>query len=101
MRIAQEALINVFRHAKASEVRVSLMNQNRRTVLEVEDNGKGMPMDGATPDDRIESLGVGIPGMRARVRQFRGELQITSGANGTVLRAVIPDRMAPLLEAQI
>lgn len=101
MRIAQEALINVFRHAKASEVRVSLMNQNRRTILEIEDNGKGMPMDGETPDDRIESLGVGIPGMRARVRQFRGELQITSGTNGTILRATIPDRMAPLLEAQI
>ncbi len=101
MRIAQEALINVFRHAKATEVRVSLLNQNRRTVLEVEDNGKGMPMDGEVLDDRIESLGVGIPGMRARVRQFRGELQITSSANGTVLRAVIPERMAPLLEAQI
>lgn len=101
MRIAQEALINVFRHAKASEVRVSLANQNRRTVLEVEDNGKGMPMEGEAIDDRIESLGVGIPGMRARVRQFRGELQITSSANGTVLRAVIPERMAPLLEAQI
>lgn len=101
MRIAQEALINVFRHAKASEVRVSLANQNRRTVLEVEDNGKGMPMEGEATDDRIESLGVGIPGMRARVRQFRGELQITSSANGTVLRAAIPERMAPLLEAQI
>lgn len=100
MRIAQEALINVFRHAKASEVRISLANQNRRTVLEVEDNGKGIPMDGDELDDRIESIGVGIPGMRARVRQFRGDLQITSSKNGTVLRAVIPDRVAPL-EGQI
>jgi PAS domain S-box-containing protein len=101
MRIAQEALINVFRHAKASEVRISLINQNRRTILEVEDNGKGMPAEGETADDRIEGLGVGIPGMRARVRQFHGELQITSGTNGTVLRAVIPDRMAPRLEVEL
>jgi len=100
MRIAQEALINVFRHAKASEVRISLANQNHRTVLEVEDDGKGIPMDGDVLDDRIESIGVGIPGMRARVRQFRGDLQITSSKNGTVLRAVIPDRVAPL-EGQI
>jgi PAS domain S-box-containing protein len=101
MRIAQEALINVFRHAKASEVRVSLANQNRGTVLEVEDDGKGMAMEGEVLDERIESIGVGIPGMRARVRQFRGDLQITSSKEGTVLRAVIPDRVAPLLEAQI
>jgi PAS domain S-box-containing protein len=101
MRIAQEALINVFRHAKASEVRVALSNQNRGTVLEVEDNGKGIPMDGEMIEDRIESIGVGIPGMRARVRQFRGDLQIKSSKSGTVLRAVIPDRVAPLLEAQI
>jgi signal transduction histidine kinase len=38
--------------------------------------------------------------MRARVRQFRGDLQIMSSKNGTVLRAVIPDRVAPL-EGQI
>jgi signal transduction histidine kinase len=57
-------------------------------------------MDGDVLDDRIESIGVGIPGMRARVRQFRGDLQIMSSKNGTVLRAVIPDRVAPL-EGQI
>ena len=43
MRVAQEALINVFRHARATEVRISLSNKNRHTVLEIRDNGKGFP----------------------------------------------------------
>lgn len=99
MRIAQEALINVFRHAKATEVRVSLSNQNRRTILKVEDNGKGILAEPAWPDDRIENLGVGIPGMRARVRQFGGELHISGGKTGTIVRAVVPERAVPMIEA--
>lgn len=101
MRIAQEALINVFRHSRATEVRISLINQNRRTILEVEDNGKGIAMNGTDIAERIETLGVGIPGMRARVRQFRGELLISSGKNGTLLRATIPDRGLSLLEDNV
>jgi PAS domain S-box-containing protein len=94
MRIAQEALINVFRHAKASEVRVTLTNRGRETVLEVVDDGKGMSPAVVSGSQEAE-LGVGVPGMRARVQQFRGDLQITSGANGTKIRASIPDRAAP------
>lgn len=99
MRIAQEALLNVFRHARATEVRVSLLNPNRQTVLEVEDNGKGTSAYATALDERVESMGVGIPGMRARVRQFRGDLQIAGNQNGTILRASIPDRAASMLDS--
>jgi PAS domain S-box-containing protein len=98
MRIVQEALTNVFRHANATEVKISLANQNRRTILEIEDNGKGMPGIDADSEAEMEAFGVGIPGMRARVKQFRGVLQISSNERGTILRAIIPDRTASLLE---
>jgi PAS domain S-box-containing protein len=94
MRVAQEALINVFRHARATEVRISLSNKNRHTVLEIRDNGKGFP--NSTADD--STFGVGILGMRARVQQFRGDLILTSDSNGTVIRASIPERAASIVE---
>jgi PAS domain S-box-containing protein len=99
MRIAQEALINVFRHAKASEVRVSLANRNHQTVLEVIDNGKGMRPSTPNVGDESAAFGVGIPGMRARVQQFRGDLRIHSDENGTTIRATVPERAAPLIES--
>jgi PAS domain S-box-containing protein len=94
MRVAQEALINVFRHARATEVRISLSNKNRHTVLEIRDNGKGFA--DSTADD--SAFGVGILGMRARVQQFRGDLVVTSDSNGTLIRASIPERAASIVE---
>jgi PAS domain S-box-containing protein len=96
MRVAQEALINVFRHAKATEVRISLSNKNRHAVLEIRDNGKGFPSVPKLQDDSV--FGVGILGMRARVQQFRGELSVTSDSNGTIVRASIPERAASIAE---
>lgn len=99
MRIAQEALINVFRHAKATEVRVSLANRGRRTILEVTDNGRGMATDESATGGDAAAFGVGIPGMHARVQQFRGELQISSNAAGTTICASIPERAASLVHS--
>jgi PAS domain S-box-containing protein len=96
MRVAQEALINVFRHARATEVRISLSNKNRHTVLEIRDNGKGFPNASNVEDD--SAFGVGILGMRARVQQFRGELELTSDSKGTLIRASIPERAASIVE---
>lgn len=96
MRIAQEALINVYRHADAMKVAVNLGTDQGHLVLEVEDDGKGIPTIGANLDDTIESTGVGIPGMRARVRQFGGELLIMGGGTGTVVRARIPEGVSLL-----
>ncbi|MCC6946839.1 MAG: PAS domain-containing protein [Bradyrhizobiaceae bacterium] len=97
MRVAQEALLNVFRHASASEVRLSLVNQEQRIRLEVRDNGRGF----AAPSEIQEGsplLGVGLLGMRARVEQFRGELVVLSDPAGTLVRATIPERNASLVQ---
>ena len=91
MRIAQELLVNVYRHADAMKVTVKLLAHEGRLMLEVEDDGKGIFSGGIGTADAIELIGVGIPGMRARVRQFGGELVIVGKPNGTLVRASIPE----------
>lgn len=91
LRVAQEALINVYRHAGASRVDVRLSSQDQHLVLEIEDDGKGFGSAFLSADDDIESIGVGIPGMRARVRQFRGDLEVLPGRQGALVRATIPE----------
>lgn len=85
-RIVQEALVNVYRHAKADQVEVELACRARRTVLKVRDNGRGMP----APEGAAPAPGVGILSMRARLRQFGGDLCIVSGPDGTTVTAKLP-----------
>jgi len=91
MRIAQEALINVYRHANATEVTVELRAADDALVLKIIDNGKGLGSYGtATGSDDVEMIGVGIPGMRARVNQVKGELSVEDGRSGVQVMVVIP-----------
>ncbi len=71
-RICQEALANVARHARATEVTVCLEQTRRRLLLEVEDNGCGIPTD------KISAPGsLGLVGMRERAEQWGGSLIVT------------------------
>jgi signal transduction histidine kinase len=65
LRIVQEALVNVHRHAGASEVRIRLTCKARGLALAVRDDGRGLPA--GTADAADGRLGVGIPGMRTRL----------------------------------
>jgi PAS domain S-box-containing protein len=90
LRIVQEALANVHRHASASRVSVNLKCLADRVHLVVRDDGcgiKGMLKQGAHEPLRT---GVGIPGMRARLRQLGGDLKIRTGSRGTTLHAMAP-----------
>lgn len=90
-RVAQEALMNVYRHAQARRVEVRLKHKGRRIVLEVQDDGIGMHgMDGAAP---IE--GVGISGMRARMMQIGGALDLLAGPAGVLVRASVAHELRP------
>jgi two-component system NarL family sensor kinase len=92
LRIVQEALANVFRHAQATQVKVAMVATDAHVRLQVTDNGRGMPSKRARSGPKAISYGVGIPGMRARLRQFSGTLEIhaAAGGRGTALCAVIP-----------
>lgn len=88
LRVVQEALTNVHRHAGASTVSVNARILSGWLVVCIRDNGRGM-----VAQDRAEErvrLGVGVAGMRARLEQFGGGLRIRSGPGGTCVVAMTP-----------
>jgi signal transduction histidine kinase len=87
-RIIQEALTNVFRHSGAHEALVSVVNEDGMVTSTVRDDGKGIPDQVA--EFRPDSIGIGIAGMRQRVKEFAGELRIWNTGSGSVVEAVIP-----------
>jgi signal transduction histidine kinase len=85
-RIAQEALMNVYRHADATRARLSLKRVNGQVVLEIEDNGKGLETASA------RTVGVGISGMEARMTQLGGTFALDASGRGLLVRATAPIR---------
>lgn len=86
LRITQEALTNVRRHASAHRVWVSLMRENGSLELTVSDDGQGF--DTGSPLDRQH---VGLSSMRERVRSLDGQLTLaTSPGQGTRIIARVP-----------
>jgi signal transduction histidine kinase len=83
-RIVQESLTNIFRHSGSDTARVQIETRSEIVRLEVADNGKGIREEIlATLNSSGGQLGVGIRGMRERVRQLGGWLQIKSSPTGT------------------
>jgi signal transduction histidine kinase len=89
LRVVQEALANVHRHASASRVLVNLICTGRRVHLIISDDGKGIRTDKPGCETTPAKLGVGIPGMTARIRQFGGRLDVRSRPSGTIVHAVV------------
>jgi signal transduction histidine kinase len=89
-RVLQESLTNVHRHSGASAADIKLALHSDRLTLEVADNGRGIP------EERLKNLvaggnsGVGIAGMRERVREIGGRLEIQSGESGTTVSVSLP-----------
>lgn len=85
-RIFQEAMTNVARHAAATLVEVELQAQRGGLVLEIRDNGKGIP-----PAVADTGQTLGLLGMRERAHALEGEVTVTArAAGGTVVRLWIP-----------
>lgn len=90
-RVVQEALSNVRRHAESETATIRLTRRDGEVVLQIKDEGKGLAFADGSPDTTgAFSLGVGIPGMKQRLRQLGGTLEITSNRWGTVVSAVVP-----------
>jgi signal transduction histidine kinase len=88
LRVVQEALSNVYRHAEARGVEVSIARRTSSLTIHVADDGKGIPSlrDGGPGPN----LGVGVTGMQARVAQLGGTLQITSARIGAEVTVTLP-----------
>jgi two-component system sensor histidine kinase UhpB len=89
-RIIQEALTNVFRHSGARKCWLAVANRDNQLLVSVRDNGKGVA-DGIL-QFRPESLGIGIAGIRQRVKEFDGNLRIANvvDGGGTLIEVAIP-----------
>ena len=88
-RVAQESLTNVHRHSGSAAASVRLFRRDGEIVLEIEDRGGGLP-PAAQERMRAQSpsaIGVGIAGMRERLTQLGGTLEILSSRQGTLVRA--------------
>jgi two-component system sensor histidine kinase UhpB len=104
LRVIQEALMNVFRHARATRVNVTMETMDTHFKLQIVDNGRGMSINQARSGPKAISYGVGIPAMKARLRQLGGTLEIHSssatGGRGTTLCAELPHSLPLKTERQ-
>jgi signal transduction histidine kinase len=89
LRIVQEALANVHRHAAATQVSITLRRHGKELHLIIRDDGRGF--DGAKNGAPTDSpLGVGLPGMAARMRQLGGKFGLRSSPRGTTVHVALP-----------
>jgi|GEM_PF-278798 len=90
-RVVQECLTNVHRHSGSPTAAVRLHREGGDLKLEVSDEGRGMPVSAMAGDSAQAAPGVGIQGIRERVLQLHGTIEIVSGeGKGTRVVVTIP-----------
>jgi signal transduction histidine kinase len=89
-RIVQECLTNVHRHSGSPTVGIRIANVENQLRVEVQDAGKGISPEKQSELAYVGSTGVGMGGMRERLRQFGGQLEINSAPGLTVVVATLP-----------
>jgi signal transduction histidine kinase len=89
-RILQEALTNVHRHSGSRAVEVRVTADESRVVLTVKDFGMGVPREVLDRFWKTGNVGVGLAGVRERLKELGGFLEIESSLDGTLLKATIP-----------
>lgn len=85
-RIVQECLTNIHRHSGSASAAIRLRKEGNELMVQISDKGKGIP---EAKQRELTASGLGFGGMRERLRQLGGTLEIQSDENGTVVRAII------------
>jgi two-component system, NarL family, sensor kinase len=88
-RLVQECLTNIHRHSGSKSAAIQILREPERVLIEVRDQGRGIPKE-KLAEIQTRGSGVGIRGMRERLRQFQGEVIIDSAGTGTAVVATIP-----------
>ena len=91
-RVIQEALTNVYRHAKTNRAEIRIRRTSDGISVQIQDRGPGIR--GFAADGPTAKFGLGIRGMRERIRQLRGTFNIESGTGGTTVTALVPSVLA-------
>jgi signal transduction histidine kinase len=95
-RVLQESLTNVHRHSGSSSAAIRLSLRRKEATLQVQDQGRGIPPEILqSAGQGWMGLGVGLRGMRERLRQLGGELEVSSNAQGTTVTAIVPVTRQP------
>ena len=90
-RVVQECLTNILRHAGSSTAGIRITQDKTCVRVEIEDAGKGIPLEKQIALQSSAQSGVGVRGMRERLRRLGGTLQIHSNGKGTLrVIAVLP-----------
>jgi signal transduction histidine kinase len=89
-RVLQESLTNVHRHADARSVEIVLVCRDGRVILTVQDDGRGISHEILARFRSGLASGVGLAGMRERLTELDGVLEVETRTRGTTLRAKIP-----------
>jgi PAS domain S-box-containing protein len=93
-RLVQECLTNIHRHSGSKSAEIQISRDGENVCLEVQDEGKGISAEKLSAI-QLHGSGVGIRGMRERVRQFEGKMDIRSNGEGTRISFVLPLHNAP------
>ena len=89
-RVLQETLTNVYRHAAARSVTIQITCRNGVVQMTVADDGKGIPEDVLVRFRGGAASGIGLAGMRERLAEFGGRINVQASAAGSVVEATIP-----------
>jgi signal transduction histidine kinase len=84
LRVLQEGILNIVKHAKANSVKVKLQKSGTLIDFSIEDNGKGF--------FNSQFSGIGLKAIKTRLERMNGQLKITSTNNGTILNAIIDEQ---------
>ncbi len=96
-RVLQESLTNIHRHSGASDASINFLHEGDAVILEIRDFGKGIPEERLRLIHGVSAeTGVGLAGMRERLHELNGRLEIESNARGTSMRATVPLAMRTL-----
>jgi PAS domain S-box-containing protein len=87
-RLVQESLTNVHRHSGSKTASIRVAREADRVIVEVQDKGSGMSAE-RLAEIQSKGTGVGIMGMRERLRPFNGELVVESNNEGTKIVATL------------
>jgi PAS domain S-box-containing protein len=88
-RLIQECLTNIHRHSGSKSAHIQIRRNSNQISVEVADQGDGMTPE-RLAEVQTQVTGVGIRGMRERVRQFNGEMKIESNNMGTTISVFFP-----------
>jgi two-component system NarL family sensor kinase len=90
----QEALTNIHRHSGSKTATIRLSRGGDNVLLEIQDHGQGILAEKLAAI-KAQRTGVGIAGMRERVRQCKGEMDIQSNSTGATISVTLPVAMVP------